>query len=422
MATQKHSDWLQRFAIFTVLCTLLLIGMGGLVTSKGVGDAVPDWPTSFGYNMFLLPASQWIGQFGIFEEHSHRLIASVVGLLTAILTIWLWVRETTGQTRVMALTGITAILLTTGLVMGIRNPALFYLLGALAMTLAAFSAWKIFNQPSALRWWAMLAFGMVIVQGTLGGGRVAEKITELGIFHGTLAQIFLVVIATLALFNSRWWKQAPAADRESKRAPRVVRSHFFYASILIFLQLVLGATMRHQHAGLPVWDFPAAHGQIWPKTSDAHLAVYNQNRSDLQRQLHAHGHTLDSDGHPTIHLHRGKDITAKQVHLHMSHRVMAVLILLTVIGAAIVTHRRLGAGHPLSKLSLGWAGLILLQATLGALTVLKYKPADIATLHVLCGALALLTGVIGTVISRFKYLPTQNQEALPLTELKEATS
>lgn len=418
MATQKHSDWLQRFAIFTVLCTLLLIGMGGLVTSREAGLAVPDWPTSFGYNMFLLPFSQWIGKFGIFEEHSHRLMASLVGLLTAVIAGWIWVREATGQARVLALGGIVVSL---GL-MGVRTEPVFYAMAILAVIVTAVSVFNITKHPHALRWWAMLAYSMVIVQGVLGGLRVTQTNAQIGVFHGTLAQVFLLVLTALALFNSRWWKQTPAASNESERAPRVVRTHFFYASILIFLQLVIGATMRHQHAGLPVWDFPAAHGQVWPDTSKADIATYNQNRLALQQQLHADGQALDSKGHPIVYLHTGKEITAKHLRLHMSHRVVAVFILLIVIGSAVVTHRRLGAGHALSKLCLGWMGLILLQAVLGALTVLKYKPADIATLHVLCGALALLTGVMGVVISRCKNLPTQNHEALPLTKLKEATS
>ena len=249
MGSKHHNPWLARFAVGTVLCTFLLIGMGGLVTSKGVGDAVPDWPTSFGYNMFLLPATQWIGQFGVFEEHAHRLIASLVGLLTAILTGWLWIQEATGRVRNFALCSIVTILLAMGVIMGIRNPTLFYYLGIMAFTLAAFSGWRICNQPSALRWWGMLALGIVIVQGTLGGGRVAEKSAELGIFHGTLAQVFVLVLAALALFNSRWWKQAPPAEKESERVPRVVRSHFYYASILIFLQLLLNTVWANKFRG-----------------------------------------------------------------------------------------------------------------------------------------------------------------------------
>jgi len=79
----ERSRWLHRFAWFTLLATLLLICSGGMVTSKGVGLAVPDWPTTFGYNMFLFPVSKWVG--GILFEHTHRLIASTVGFLTIIL-------------------------------------------------------------------------------------------------------------------------------------------------------------------------------------------------------------------------------------------------------------------------------------------------------------------------------------------------
>ena len=78
---------LHRCALLVALATFILLIAGGLVTSHGVGMAVPDWPNSYGYNLFFFPISQWVG--GIFYEHSHRLIASAVGLLTGILTLWL---------------------------------------------------------------------------------------------------------------------------------------------------------------------------------------------------------------------------------------------------------------------------------------------------------------------------------------------
>src|SRR6188472_45902 len=84
---RRDNNRLKGFAWFTAAATLFLICSGGMVTSKGVGLAVPDWPTTFGYNMFLFPASKWIG--GIFFEHTHRLIASTVGFLTIILAIWI---------------------------------------------------------------------------------------------------------------------------------------------------------------------------------------------------------------------------------------------------------------------------------------------------------------------------------------------
>jgi len=82
------SRGLHRCALLLALASFILLIAGGLVTSHGVGMAVPDWPNSYGYNMFFFPVSHWVG--GIFYEHSHRLIASAVGLLTGILTLWLY--------------------------------------------------------------------------------------------------------------------------------------------------------------------------------------------------------------------------------------------------------------------------------------------------------------------------------------------
>src|SRR5437879_10974400 len=79
--------WLTGFAFLTTLSTLALIAVGGLVTSHEAGMAVPDWPNSYGYNMFLFPVSKWVG--GIFYEHTHRLIATIVGVLVVALTRWL---------------------------------------------------------------------------------------------------------------------------------------------------------------------------------------------------------------------------------------------------------------------------------------------------------------------------------------------
>src|SRR5437660_8377263 len=87
MSEPLPNPWLHSFALVTALATLALIAIGGLVTSHGAGMAVPDWPNSYGYNMFLFPVSQWIG--GIFYEHSHRLMATAVGVLVVALTRWL---------------------------------------------------------------------------------------------------------------------------------------------------------------------------------------------------------------------------------------------------------------------------------------------------------------------------------------------
>jgi len=108
------SPWLHRFALATALATLALIGVGGLVTSHGVGMSVPDWPNTYGYNMFFFPFSKWAG--GIFYEHSHRLLASAVGLLTTVLALWFFGRSARPLLRIGG-----GILLTLGLALGVSQ-------------------------------------------------------------------------------------------------------------------------------------------------------------------------------------------------------------------------------------------------------------------------------------------------------------
>src|SRR6266852_6214227 len=87
MSLSATNTRLHRYALLTAVATLGLIGIGGLVTSHGVGMAVPDCPTTYGYNMFFFPISKWTG--GIFYEHTHRLVATIVGVLVVGLTRWL---------------------------------------------------------------------------------------------------------------------------------------------------------------------------------------------------------------------------------------------------------------------------------------------------------------------------------------------
>src|SRR5207253_5693812 len=212
----KSTIWLNRFAWFTAFATLLLICSGGMVTSKGVGLAVPDWPTTFGYNMFLFPASKWIG--GIFFEHTHRLIASTVGFLTIILAIWLWLVEDRHW---------------------VRNLGLIALAG-------------------------------VILQGVLGGLRVTMLKDEIGIFHACLAQAFLGLIVVIALVTSKFWRALSDATVDPKKfAP--IKTIAIAATVAIYVQLALGATMRHQHRDLAILDFPTANSAWIPDTSSTAL-------------------------------------------------------------------------------------------------------------------------------------------------------
>src|ERR1700749_860812 len=90
--THLRSPWLHRAALFTALCTFILIFIGGLVTSNHAGMSVPDWPNSYGYNMFLFPPSKWVG--GILFEHTHRLYAaSIVGPLSIVVCVCAWLLD-----------------------------------------------------------------------------------------------------------------------------------------------------------------------------------------------------------------------------------------------------------------------------------------------------------------------------------------
>src|SRR6185295_5356358 len=109
--------WLDRFAWLTEGATFLLLGLGGLVTSHEAGLAVPDWPTTYGYNMFFFPFSKWKG--GIFYEHTHRLVASLVGFLTVILAVWLWLKEARRWMRRLGTAALLAVILQ-GILGGLR--------------------------------------------------------------------------------------------------------------------------------------------------------------------------------------------------------------------------------------------------------------------------------------------------------------
>ena len=383
MSPSIDSPWLGRFALFTAICTLVLIGIGGLVTSHEAGMSVPDWPTSYGYHMFALPFKFWTG--GAFHEHTHRLVASTVGLLTAILALWLWARETTGKVRRNGILLIVGILLVVGGMMGVRKNPVFLSIALASFLGIVFGIIKI-KQTSGLRWFGIVALSAVVLQGILGGLRVVLFKDEIGIFHATLAQMFLILVSAIALFTSRWWQ---SLTRDAMRRAQVEQSvsssgknlfrFAFAATLLILLQLILGATMRHQHAGLAIPDFPLAYGKIWPPTDAASIQVFNQMRHEV------------TDPNP---------ITASHILIHMMHRITAFLILFSVGFLAFKFRRALGAKARLARLSLIWFGMIFAQLILGIVTVLKNKPADIATAHVVLGAGSLVMGAIIATVAR----------------------
>lgn len=182
-------SWTSLYVRVAVGATLLLLGVGGLVTSAEAGLAVADWPTSFGYNMFLYPLSRMTG--GIYYEHAHRLIGALVGLTTLVLAIFLQRADRRGWIR-------------------------------------------------ALGWAALV---MVVVQGILGGLRVTELSLPLAMTHGVFAQVFFGTLVALAAFTSvTWTAGTPRDERPTAQTDRVASALLVGA---ILLQLMLGAAQRH---------------------------------------------------------------------------------------------------------------------------------------------------------------------------------
>ncbi len=340
----ETNPYLHRFAWFTAAATVFLICSGGMVTSKGVGLAVPDWPTTFGYNMFFFPFSRWVG--GIFFEHTHRLIASTVGFLSIILAFWL-----------------------------------------------AFS-----KAPRWVKILGWISLGTVILQGVLGGLRVTLLKDEIGIFHACLAQAFLGLVVIVALATSPVWKRL--ADRRTT-VPRSLLTLALVGAGLIYGQLALGATMRHQHRDLAIMDFPLAYGQVIPATDAATLAMINQAR-DAQ--------ALSS-------------VSAGQIWLQMTHRFVALLIALTILLFWLFVRRARFENASLHRLANLWFGLALLQITLGAWTIWSNKAADIATAHVAIGAITFATAILlSATLLRIRGTRAASLSVLRPPELAEVTA
>jgi cytochrome c oxidase assembly protein subunit 15 len=213
---------------------------------------------------------------------------------------------------------------------------------------------------------------------------------QIGIFHAALAQGFFVLVCAIALLSSGAWRTI-LAKLSLAPVSKPLALLLGGATALIFCQLVLGATMRHQHAGLAIPDFPLAYGKVWPAMDADSVARYNAHRLEITAV---------------------EPITATQIGLQMAHRLGALLILGAVSASAWLARRRLGAANGLSKLLLAWVALILVQALLGAVTIWSGKAADIATAHVVVGALSLALGALATmVVWRAQTAPRKVAEA-----------
>ncbi|MFI5377792.1 MAG: heme A synthase [Tepidisphaerales bacterium] len=409
-------------AIATAAATFPLIFLGGLVTSHQAGMSVPDWPNSYGYNMFLLPPSRWLG--GIFYEHTHRLLGTVAGFAAIVLLCLAHGSARSQRVRRVLGWGIVTSFALAALsamawlalhgsehLLARMMPHLF--VGWLAMGLVMLAAWLCRQREprASVRWLAVTILVAVVVQGVLGGLRVVLINLDLAVIHGCFAQAFFCLTALMVAMTSRWWFGAGnlswrATDRSASgpyhdELRRVFRLAVA-AVVVIYAQLVVGALMRHYQAGLAIPDMPLAYGKLLPPTDAAGLERINQQRILLND--------------PRI-----ERVTLGRVWLHFGHRIGAVAVsamLLTLVWTVL----RQARGVAL-LINPAWLLLVLLatQLTLGWLTVTNRKPADIASYHVATGAMVLfVTCTLAVRARRLMLRPqrveSQEKASIPATE------
>ena len=171
--------------------TFPLIWIGALVTTEDAGMAVPDWPTTFGYNMFAFPIPQWLtGPWDLFIEHGHRLLAATVGLVTIALSLLLWINE----------------------------------------------------KRTWMRWLGLAALALVILQGVLGGMRVVLSDVQLAKLHGCTGPLFFLLAVAIAVFTSRFWNEP---SRLPTRVMASLQRQAWFVVGVVYMQLVVGANVRH---------------------------------------------------------------------------------------------------------------------------------------------------------------------------------
>lgn len=283
----EYNAWLHRYAVLVVLCTLILVYLGGLVTSTESGLAVPDWPLSYG--MVFPPM---VG--GVLYEHGHRLAAATVGFLTILLAGWLWRREARA---------------------GVRR------LGALALV-------------------------SVIFQGLLGGLTVLFLLpTAISVAHAGTAQIFFCLVVSVAAVTSRRWRfEKPRIEEPPGVSVRTLSAA---TTAIIYMQIILGAIMRHTKSGLAIPDFPLSFGRLVPP-----------------------------------------EFTG-QILANFAHRVGAVVAGIFIVWLAVTVLRRHGAEPWLARPAAVLVCAVILQISLAAWTVWSAKAVIPTTLHVAGGSFTL---------------------------------
>lgn len=327
--------------------TFVLIIVGGIVTTLGAGLSVPDWPLTYGQMM----PEFWYKIRNIAAEHSHRMIAGAVGLLTLGLAVCV----------------------------------------------------SIFERRRWVRRLAWIALGTVVVQALWGGATVlilGHVRPYIRVFHAVLAQTFFALIITLAMVLSRWWREAGP----QRPAPRAfsIRSVCLITTALLFVQLLLGAAMRHTESGLALTEFPRSQADSWlPPTDAAGLKALNDARDET--------HELEA-------------VTLAQVWSNFAHRAFSLVAAFGVVAIAMYVVRFHAAEPELLTPAVGLLILLAAQLILGIMTVLSLKHAVVTTMHVGVGVLMFAVAFNLTLRAYRLFGPAQAVEPAASRALEVAAS
>ncbi len=319
----RHQPWLQRFCYLALVFAGLVLLAGGETTSNGAGMAFKTWPLS---NGSLNPAN-WLHDTKMFCEHSHRLLAGTTTILTLIAAFWVHFTDARAWVRRIA--------------------------------------------------WILV--GTIITQAILGGARVLLDNSVTGasdnamaqclrVAHALVAQITVLLWVTLTMAVSRAWLVRNAGA--NLIAPKVRRwGHITCA--LIFLQIFIGAIVRHGGYALVIPTFPMS-------TLDGHLLPAGWNWP---------------------------------VAVNFAHRVGACVVTIALLGLAASVYSNLAARRQLGSLMTLILFAVFLQIGLGAQVIWGLKDPNVATAHLLTGAFLLASTWLLTFISlRSKWWPSASVE------------
>jgi cytochrome c oxidase assembly protein subunit 15 len=299
--TCTYKPALAIFAAIGSAWVFVLVALGAFTTSIGAGMAFRDWPLSNG----SINPEGWLNDIAMFAEHSHRLSGTLMGLIGIGLAFWLHRHESRGWLR-------------------------------------------------QLGWWAL---ALVVIQGLIGGQRVKLDAWQIAGFemsvgqmlripHGILAQVYVCLLIAIAISVSRTWLEPQSGPLSAG-----VRRAGLLCCVLLFVQLVIAATMRHNYAGLAIQTFP---------------------------------HSTPSGGWLP-------EIWNFRIGIHFAHRVMAVILSVALLW--LVVKLRLDRNvTPLMRVAASLVvALLCAQIVLGAQIILKFREPHVTTGHVVFGALLLAT-------------------------------